>query len=417
MTKCSRLIQTFALTGMLLAVAPAVGHAAPAAAAGSKVPTLEPLIGEADRVWQLNEAGDVVGAGKRSEVVVEAANALRASAKLEMAREYYRRAAILRPWDLDTKVHFAEVLQQLGDAAAARSMADQVQIFAETDRLLDASRPLAGVAVLPGLPALASLAPEPGEVVLGLVGAADTERWILGDVGRRLSGLLGVRVGIAADSLVLGKPDLTGRAKLAEELRQTLPWTEKRMIMYMPGGKPVPPQYLSDDAVIGVMKKLLDHDAGPEQIQGFSTKLAQADADQHWDVARLLNELGQKNPQPGQGRVVYLAVVPVDLFSGSSDFLFGSASPSGNYGVISYRRFAAVFTGEPPKRARLVDRLCKQMLSSAGFAVGVPRCTDLRCARSYPRSLAEHDAKGSTLCADCRDGFAKALGHSLPAAE
>jgi predicted Zn-dependent protease len=401
----------------LVAVAAGVVLVSQASAAAARAPTLEPLVAEADRVWQLSEMGDVVGAGNRCEVLVRAADALRASGKLEMARDYYRRAALVRPWDLDTKVRFAEALLQIGDADAARSMAGQVQTFAETDRLLDASRALAGVVPLPELPTVASLAPQAGEVVLGLVCAPNTDHWMPGEVGRRLSGLLGVRVGLVAAPFVLGKPDRTGRAQLAEELRRSLPWTEQRMTLYVPGGKLVPPQFLSDDAVISVMRKLVEHDGGPEQIQSFRAQLALADAQQNWDVSRLLSDLGQSNVQPSQGKVVYLALVPVDLFSGSTDFLFGSASPTGNYGVVSFCRFAASFTGEPPKRARLVDRLCKQMLSTAGFALGVPRCGDLRCARSYPRSLAEHDAKGAGLCPECRAGFAKVLGHALPAGE
>jgi predicted Zn-dependent protease len=45
--------------------------------------------------------------------------------------------------------------------------------------------------------------------------------------------------------------------------------------------------------------------------------------------------------------------------------------------------------------------------------LGVPRCIDPMCARAYPASLEEHDAKGDKLCEVCRAGFARALGHEL----
>ena len=130
----------------------------------------------------------------------------------------------------------------------------------------------------------------------------------------------------------------------------------------------------------------------------------------------LLGRLRAGKLQPAQGRVVYLALVPVDLFAGRASHLFGSADVSGNYAVVSYHRFAASFTNEPAQSARLTERTLKQLLWSTGFAIGVGRCTDPGCARAYPRSIAEHDAKGTDLCEECRAGFAKVLGHEPPAA-
>lgn len=372
------------------------------------------LVAEADRVWRLTETGEFVAAVAESEVLVRAADALRASGKPELAREYYRRAGLVRPWDFETKLRQAEVLQQLGDAAAARSVAEQIQAFAESDRLLAASAALAGGEAQPELPLLASLVPEPGEVVVGLVAAAGTEQWLLRDVGWRLSRQLGVRVGLAAETFELGDPTETGRGVLANGLRQSMPWKDKRMALYIPGGKLVDPATLSDQVVIAVMDRFLQREGEREQLVTFRYSLEKADVQQWWDVSRILRDLSAKHVQSGPGRVVRMALVPVDLLPGSSAVLFGSAIPDGNYGVVSYHRFAARVTGEPPSRSRLVGRVGKQMLSSMGFALGVPRCADPRCARSYPRSLADHDAKGAGLCADCRAGFAKALGHELP---
>jgi predicted Zn-dependent protease len=417
MKYCDRLVRTAGLTKMLGAMVVVAALLGRTTAAESMVPSLGTMQAEADRVWRLGEQGDLTGAGNQSEALVLVADKLRACGKLETAREYFRRAGVLRPWDLETKLRYAEVLRQLGDEGAARDMAAQVLTFAETDRLIAASGVLIDVPAQPELPALARLTPAAGEVVLGLVPTPETEHWLLAEVGRTLSTLLGVRVGVVAEPLVLGVPDRTGRSQLANNLRQSLPWGEKRMALYLPGGKLVPPQMLGDEQVINIMLKLLEREAGPDQLAAFHAQLAQADAQRQWAATTVLNSLGQKYAQPEQGRIVYLALVPVELFTSSAPSVFGSALPDGNCGVISYYRFAANFTGEPPKRARLVDRTCKQMLSSLGFALGVPRCADLRCARSYPRTLAEHDAKGAGLCSDCRAGFAKALGHALPVGE
>lgn len=416
MKKWSRWVQLLWLRDRLFVMAAVGVLVSQATVAEPKNTNLAPLLTEADRVWSLNEQGDAIGAGRQSEAVVRAAEALRANGKPETARDYYRRAGLLRPWDLVTKQHYAEVLQQLGDTAAARNLAEQVEAYAETDRLLKDSRALMGTAPPPVLPPLASLLPAAGEVVVGLVAASGTERWLLNELGQRLSLQFGVRVGVAEEPFSVGAPNRSDRRLLAEQLRRSLPWTEDKMALYVPGGKPVPPERLSDQAVIATMQKLLDREGGPGQQEAFRAQLAQADAQQQWEATQLLDALSTKFVQPGQGRVVYLAVLPVDLFGGTANFLFGSATPGGNYGVISYHRFAAVFTGEPPSRTRLVERTAKQLLSSLGFALGVPRCADPRCARSYPSSLAEQDAKGAGLCADCRVGFAKALGHGLPVA-
>ena len=110
---------------------------------------------------------------------------------------------------------------------------------------------------------------------------------------------------------------------------------------------------------------------------------------------------------------VQTCALPI-LFSGRSNYLFGATEDDKYFGVISAHRFRAAFNEEPPKRDRLEERLLKQSLSTIGFLLGVPRCSTPECARAYPQSLAEHDQKPSTLCAQCREGFEKRLGKKLP---
>lgn len=388
---------------------------APVAGADAVRTPLPQLLTEADQVWRLNELGESIEAARQSEALVRAADALREKERWSDAREYYRRAGLLRPWDFEAKLRYAEVLERLGEAEQAKAVAAQVARFAETDRLEEASRRFTQQAAPAPLPTVAELAPAPGEVVFALVATPQTERWLVEALGRRLRDVLGVRVANAGAGFDVGGWNRTGRAQMAKELRRSIPWGDPRLGLTVAGGYSARPERFSDDQVIEVMARLLKRDGQPGELEAFKNQVQEADKVQQWADGPLLARLREANPQPAQGRVVYLALVPVDLYSGTANFLFGSASGDGNYAVVSYHRFAARFTGEPANRARLLDRAGKQVLSSGGFALGVPRCADPGCARSYPRNMAEQDAKGAGLCGECRDGFARVLGHELPA--
>lgn len=377
---------------------------------------LAPLKAEADRVWQMNERGNVIEAAKEGALIVRVADSLRDAGLLDEAKEYYRRAGLVCPWDFDLKLRQAELLKRLGDSAGASVLARQVLKYGETDKQLAAARSLTGDAAAVPLPSLDAITPAAGETVIGLVATPETDRWLLDATGKRLAKSLGVRVGIAATDFAVGERGRNGRAQVARELRKSLPWDDPRLLMSAPDGRRIREEDLTDDQVIQAMEMFLKRDGQPGQVEGFKQRLVAADKVSQWDVTLLLGKLRAEKPQPAQGRVVYLALVPVDLYAGRAAYLYGTADVAGNYAVISYYRFAASATGEPPQSERLASRTLKQLLSSTGFALSVGRCSDPGCARAYPRSLVEHDAKGVELCDECRAGFAKVLGHEVPAA-
>ena len=92
-----------------------------------------------------------------------------------------------------------------------------------------------------------------------------------------------------------------------------------------------------------------------------------------------------------------LGVTTKDIYSGSpnNNFLFGLSSES--LAVMSLNRFAK---GEKDK-ALVTKRAVMQAFSSAGYIIGIPRCSTPLCARAYPNSLAEQDEKNDALCHDC----------------
>ncbi len=101
----------------------------------------------------------------------------------------------------------------------------------------------------------------------------------------------------------------------------------------------------------------------------------------------------------------YMGVTSKGLYCPTCNFLFGSADYA--YGVISYNEFSAAHNGEGDNRPRLVKRLLKQALSTTNFMLGIPRCNTPFCARAYPHSLREHDAKSDDLCPVCQSQLAQ----------
>ncbi len=93
-----------------------------------------------------------------------------------------------------------------------------------------------------------------------------------------------------------------------------------------------------------------------------------------------------------------LGITRQDIYENTYNFLFGWAPKK--WGVISYARFSL---GDPkPTSEQFERRTIIQALSSVGFVIGIPRCTNPNCVRAYPNSLAEMDRKTMDLCDECK---------------
>jgi predicted Zn-dependent protease len=159
-----------------------------------------------------------------------------------------------------------------------------------------------------------------------------------------------------------------------------------------------------DKLVVSVVRRMLEGDK--TALEDFDARLeASKDVGQQWQASLLLRWFDAAIRPVKRGQKRFLAVTSVDLYSPDSNFLFGSAHIGGSSAIISTARFTAEFNGDGPHRPRLIQRLLKQALSSYGQMLDVPRCTNSECARAYPHSLAEHDAKSADLCLQCRTAF------------
>jgi len=94
-----------------------------------------------------------------------------------------------------------------------------------------------------------------------------------------------------------------------------------------------------------------------------------------------------------------LGVTSNDIYENDYNFLFGWAQEK--LGVISYSRF---LLGNPTNE-QFEKRTIMQAFSSVGFIIGIPRCTNPRCARAYPNSLEEQDRKDDKLCNECKENL------------
>ncbi|MDR3167991.1 MAG: hypothetical protein LBT93_08605 [Treponema sp.] len=91
-----------------------------------------------------------------------------------------------------------------------------------------------------------------------------------------------------------------------------------------------------------------------------------------------------------------LGVTNKDIYENDYNFLFEWARKK--WGVISYVRFLL----DNPSDTQFEKRSTIQALSSVGFVIDIPRCTNPNCARAYPNSLEEMDRKNTELCEECK---------------
>ena len=356
-------------------------------------------------------AKDNVSQRSDIEAVFQLAELLSREGNTARALEFYEAGLRVDSWRLEYQLRTARLLLALGRRDEALEKAKTVSQYTELPEVMKEAE--AFLAELGAGPAPA-VAPAPerapsAEIVLVPIGGI--RRWLLEEFRQELEGKIGMQFSIAPYDLDPGPVDRTyagqALAALTREALARLPADKRREALSEAGVKEA--ELSSPKNQQAFIESVLRSTNGPEAVEMFRQQLGVFGEDGQYDADRLIQRLQAAYPVAQGGRVRgYLGVTESDLFSRDNNFVFGWAQPG--YGAMSYHRFLAAFTGEPPNRPRLRARFVKQAISSAFFVLGIPRCTSAVCVRAYPDSLTEHDQKTTELCAWCKEQLRAKIG-------
>lgn len=321
----------------------------------------------------------------------------------EEAALYLVKALRLEPWNLEYQMTFAEVLTDLGRNAQAEDKARLVLENAESQELRERAAQILHLELESQDESLPN--PASDEPLLLLVPLEGADRWLVRRMREELEDALDIPVRIEHIAIPFPPPSRDDRSRyLNRSRKEMLDTLEPERIRLIAETLDFSVEELEDDANFEIFMRKMVVLSNGEEPDDFDYYLDQMEGVRpQWDAIEI-QQIFQTHTEPaGRANAGYLAILPVDIYAKDYNFVFGWAGP--RWGVMSYRRFTADFNGEIPDRERLLKRTLMQCLSSAGYIFGVPRCTDPTCARAYPNSLAEHDAKKGTLCFDCKQGF------------
>lgn len=378
-------------------------------------PPVKSLLQLRTQVDKLLANGDPVTIRRSIGDVLELVNRLIRAGRQDEAFVYLSAALKYHPWALEYQLLFAEMLVPRGMTDLARERAELVLRYAEQDGQVNRARKLLQQGPLPPIPRAEAVQGDSTTLVLVPVGTVDT------CVLDELRGILQVRLNIPVlvqDARVhvpkYKKDPLKDYLASARKSFRKRMEEDERLAVFLQS-KGIRPDELERDSVFVQACRELAFSAGnTEVLARFDAGMeALRKADKQWYMSDLLRSLRTAVYPFRNSRVYFLGVANLDAFEGQSNFIFGTAETGGHHAMLAYRRFTAAFNGDTPNRKRLVDRMLKQSLSSVGFMLGIGRCSNPACARVYPHSLQEHDAKSTELCHACELAFERVLGVEL----
>jgi predicted Zn-dependent protease len=357
---------------------------------------------------------DNVRASKDAGKVFAAAHALKIRSTHE-AESFFVAGLKLAPWQLEEQLAYAEVLLTLNKKEQAKEIAEMIVIRSESDNLTRKASKLLGNKFRP---ILFNSPPIKGPWIC-LVRVGEVNQVALNASLEKLEKVLGIPVVICERSVSLGKPHRSALERWSKEvLVKHLNWSAPELKFLLQSKNVDTASKLTPEDIITAARKAIQTSETNAQLKQFEENVAfLKNHDQQWDAEKLIELIlpateGIKNIN---GAVI-IGITEIDIYSNESNFIFGTAQNGKAKGLVSFARYRADFNEEPPQLARLTQRMHKQILSTVGNALGIPRPTDPTSARAYPTNLAEHDAKSEFMSEMCITGFEKALNIKLPLA-
>ena len=366
--------------------------------------SLKELRAQADKVLKQTN----VSARVNIDVVFKLLDGLIEANQLEDAEKYITQGLEHFPWNLKYQITYAELLARLGRKEKAEEKATLVFQHGETGELIERARKLLNKDPLPEFPEISTL-PGTNHCVV-LVPLQECDKWLILRIKEGLSATLGVPVYIQTIDAKCPAFSRDRRSIIIDRMRQRLieEINDVQIADAMKQLNLTREDLDEEDNFLKLAKHLLrNYDARKmDEIEAYLED--SRGKDPQWNADQLQAILSEAVMPYRRKNVAYLGITSVDIYARDYNFLFGWTKRL--CGIMSYRRFTADFNDDIPNQERLVKRTSMQSLSCVGLAYGLKRCTDPTCARAYPHSLSEHDAKNGTLCSECRKSFRTAFG-------
>jgi predicted Zn-dependent protease len=342
------------------------------------------------------------------------AHRLQDAGRAQDALRYYERALKVHPWALEHQLAYAKLLKAEGHTGKAEGRAELVAERAERFELIQGAHELLGEPLDVEVPALAAMEGRAHTLVLVPLGKCNP--LLAKAVGEALGKTLPIPVVVRSLAVAVPPPGRDPatqvRGNLLGVLERVKAHPQASAKLAEAGVDLAPPEGLED--TLSLLVRVLGVLESPAAAARFERAVRNdLERSAQWDALALIGALERAASPLIQPNACVLGITEHDIYEGEANFMFGYRQWA--TAVMSYRRFMADFYGnEQPNRDRLMDRTMKQCLSSVGHLWHVPRCSDPRCARAYPNSLQEHDAKGSKLCGECGSGLEAALQRDVP---
>jgi predicted Zn-dependent protease len=371
------------------------------------------LLKGAERILSLAK-NDPVAAGKESSAVFKAAHALREKGRLREALDYFQEGLRLSPWSLEEQIAMAGLLRDQKRGTEAEEIAHMVLGRAETDALANAARALLGQ---PPVAAPSVLDGSPEKTWLCFVKVGQVSNIMLGESMAKMSRTLGLPARLLDETVGLPRADRSAFNRWVQKsIIPGIQWSSAPAMQLLESLDATRPEDVPPRKLVSALIRSFELDGMRKEADDLrQTAAFYQKTDQQWEASGLLSVLENALAQRRDLRhAIVVGITSADLYANDSNYLFGVAHTGGRKCLVSCARFQADLYGDPPDRTRLVTRLHKQLLSSIGFSLDVPRPIDPTSARAYPASLGEHDAKSEYMSPACITGFERALGQPLP---
>jgi len=109
-----------------------------------------------------------------------------------------------------------------------------------------------------------------------------------------------------------------------------------------------------------------------------------------YDPTGFISSLIELNSSDSDYRI---GIVGVDIYTHSTNFIFGIANPLLRSAIVSLFRLSG---------PRLEERLGKEVVHETGHLLGLDHCGDPSCVMHFSNTIEDTDNKGMSLCIQCR---------------